>query len=259
MKNLVLAIFLALSLAACDSPAPADGGTDAGGTDAGGMDGGAGMDAGPLDDAGSTDGGGPSDGGGSDAGGDIDGRPVSPMFGAIVFNEVLTDGTAEGDPNGDGDANPVEDQFVELVSTGGSVDMSGFTLVEQDLPDLPRHTFAGGFVLSAGHAVVVFGGGDAPDATATTTFFVANAADPGLPFGLHLSTPADTMWLLDAGGAVVARFCVGGDGECALDAASDESLTRDPDVTGAFVPHREATGSGGEAFSVGTRVDGSAF
>ncbi|MCZ7677476.1 MAG: lamin tail domain-containing protein [Sandaracinaceae bacterium] len=219
------------------------------------------MDAGPPDggpgDAGPSDGG-PSDGGG-DAGGVIDGRPLSPLFGAIVFNEVLTDGTAEGDPNGDGDANPVEDQFVELVSTGGSVDMGGFTLVEQDLPDLPRHTFAGGFVLDPGHAVVVFGGGDAPDATASTTFFVANAADPGLPFGLHLSTPADTVWLLDVDGAVVARFCVGGDGECAIDAATDESLTRDPDVTGAFVPHRDATGSGGEAFSVGTRVDGSAF
>ena len=116
-----------------------------------------------------------------------------------------------------------------------------------------RHLFA------PGCAVVVFGGGDAPGATATTTFFSANAADPGIAFGLHLSTPADSMLLLDAQGAVVARFCYGGAGDCALTAAGDESLTRSPELTGPFVPHRGAAGSNGEPFSVGTRADGTPF
>jgi len=58
---------------------------------------------------------------------------------------------------------------------------------------------------------------------------------------------------------VVAYFCYGAAAPCALQAASDESLTRAPDLTGAFVPHRTATGAAGAAFSVGTRVDGSAF
>jgi len=187
-----------------------------------------------------------------------DAAPVSPLHGKVVFNEVLIDGLAEGDPNGDGDANAVEDQFVELVNVGTEpVALDGCTLVELDLPDLPRHTFAG-FTLPAGHAVVVFGGGDAPPATATATFLTANAADPGIPWGLHLSTPADSLTLLDATGLMVARFCYGGSGECSQAAAADESLTRSPELTGSFVPHT-TVGAGGSAFSPGTRADGTAF
>lgn len=190
---------------------------------------------------------------------EIQGHPISPLWGSIVFNEVLIDGTTEGDPNGDGDANPVEDQFVELVNaSAAAVAMDGFTLVDLDFPDLPRHTF-GAFSLGAGHAAVVFGGGSAPTATASATFFSANAADPGLPFGLHLAAEADAMLLLDSAGKVVAYFCYGGTAQCPLAGASDESLTRSPEVTGDFVPHRAATGSSGAAFSAGTKVDGTAF
>jgi hypothetical protein len=249
VKTLALALVLGLALFGCDSSPSDDAGVDAGVDDAGSLD--ASVDAGG--DAGTTDAGG-------DAGTTIEGRPISPLYGEVVFNEVLTDGTSEGDPNGDGDANPVEDQFVELVNVGAAaIPMADFTLVELDFPDLPRHTFRSDYVLEAGSAVVVFGGGDAPDATATATFFAANAADPGLPFGLALSVPSDSMLLLDGDGAVVARFCYGGDGECTLDAATDESLTRAPDETGPFAPHRTATGSSGDAFSVGTRIDGSPF
>ncbi|MBN1945240.1 MAG: lamin tail domain-containing protein [Bradymonadales bacterium] len=193
--------------------------------------------------------------------GTIDGRPISELYGRILFNEVLTDGTVEGDPNGDGDADPVEDQFVELVSTAESaLDLQGFTLVESHLPALPRHTFGAGFSLEPGHAVVIFGGGDAPDASEGATFFTANAADPGIPFGLHLSMPSDHILLLDDAGAVVARFCYGeAEGECSLEPAADESLTRSPDLVGSFVPHTDAEGSAGVAFSPGTRLDGTAF
>lgn len=187
------------------------------------------------------------------------GRAVSPLWGSIVFNEVLIDGTTEGDPNRDGDANPVEDQFVELVNaSAAAVSMTGFTLVDLDFPDLPRHTFAT-FSLGAGKAAVVFGGGSAPAATASTTFFSANAADPGLPFGLHLASPADAILLLDGNGKVVSYFCYGGTTGCPLAAPSDESMTRSPDVTGAFVSHKGAAGANGAAFSAGTRVDGAGF
>jgi hypothetical protein len=184
---------------------------------------------------------------------------VSPRFGQIVFNEALTDGTAEGDPNGDGDANAVEDQFVELLSRHSeAVAMGGYTLVEEDFAGLPRHTFAQSFSLAAGKAVVVFGGGDAPAAITGATFFAANAADPGIPFGLDLTTPADAIYLLDADGKVVAWLCWGGTGECARAAATDQSLTRSPDGAGDFVPHEDAAGAQG-AFSPGTKVDGSGF
>jgi len=202
----------------------------------------------------------PSDAGPVDAAPDDDGGHVSPLYGKVIFNEVLIDGLAEGDPNGDGDVDAVDDQFVELVNVDSApVTLDGCTLVEVDLPDLPRHTFASATTVPAGHALVVFGGGDAPPAIAGAAFLTANAADPGIPFGLHLSTPADTMTLLDSGGLVVASFCYGGSDECSQPAQSDESLTRSPELTGSFVPHTDVTGAGGAAFSPGTHADGSPF
>ncbi|MBN2361772.1 MAG: lamin tail domain-containing protein [Deltaproteobacteria bacterium] len=204
---------------------------------------------------------------GAGDGSDIDaglqfGHAPSPLLGQVVFNEVLVDGTTEGDPNGDGDADPVEDQFVEIVNAGtAAVALDGFTLVDRNLAALPRHTF-GSFTLAAGKAAVVFGGGDAPAATAGATFFAANAEDQGIPFGLNLVTPASYLLLLDPDQRLVAAFCYGDAlpiAECALTAAADQSLTRSPDVSGGFVPHTGATGSGGAAFSVGTRVDGTWF
>lgn len=230
-------------------------GEDAGGVPDGG-DGGVpdGEDAGGADAAGGADGGDNT----------IGGRPKSPLYGQILFNEVLVDGTAEGDPNGDGDtSHPFEDQFVELVNVHGSdLALDGFTLIEEDLAEgRPRHTFPTGAVLPAGHALVVFGGGDAPPATDTAEFLTSNADDPpGLSFGLHLSVPADVVWLLDAQGGVVDRFCYGGStSDCAIRAAEDASLTRAPDLTGDFAPHNTAAGSAGAAFSPGTRLDGAPF
>ncbi|MBN2494594.1 MAG: lamin tail domain-containing protein [Deltaproteobacteria bacterium] len=271
---LALALAAVVALAGCSSGGDTDdGGVDAwDGVDAGGEDAGdAGVDAGDAgadgedgSDAGAdgTDGADGADAGGDDDG-TIHGRPKSPLFGAVVFNEVLIDGTAEGDPNGDGDtSHPFEDQFVELVNVhGADVDLSGCRLIEEDLAEgRPRHTFPAGTTLPAGHALVIFGGGDAPEATDTATFLTANADDPGgLSFGLHLSDPSDTVWLLDPEGGAVALFCYGGADDCALPAAEDASLTRDPDLTGDFTPHDEAAGSGGAAFSPGTLVDGTPF
>ena len=75
---------------------------------------------------------------------------------------------------------------------------------------------------------------------------------------LCLSAVAQAHGLLDADGLTVARFCYGGTGECAQAAASDESLTRSPELIGDFVPHT-TVGAGGSAFSPGTRADGTSF
>lgn len=193
----------------------------------------------------------------SDAG---DNPPVSPLYGKVIVNEVLIDGLAEGDPNGDGDVDAVDDQFVELVNVDSEpVTLDGCTLVETDLPDLPRHTFAAATAVPAGHALVIFGGGDAPEPITGAAFLTANADDPGIPFGLHLTTPADTLTLLDTDGLVVASFCYGGSDDCDQPAQSDESLTRSPELTGSFVPHTDVTGAGGAAFSPGTHADGTSF
>ncbi|HUU03137.1 MAG TPA: lamin tail domain-containing protein [Myxococcota bacterium] len=252
---LAAALLAAAAFYGCGSGSTgqSDDGFDAGETD--GFDAGADQ---PGDESADLDG---ADG---QDGGTIDGRPISPMFGWILFNEVLIDGTAEGDPNGDGDtSHPFEDQFVELVNVqSDAIDLEGFSIIEQDFAEgSPRQVFPAGSSLPAGHALVVFGGGDAPPATASAEFFSANANDPpGLSFGLHLSVPSDSVWLLDAQGAVVDRFCYGSASvDCDLAAATDASLTRSPDLTGDFVSHDQATGSNGAAFSPGTRLDGSPF
>lgn len=276
MKKLILILILGVTVS-CSDDEPADPGPDATedtGEDAGvdpepdgeedaGLDTGTDSQVDPREDA-------PSDGDPAldldHDGGTVE-RPNSALFGQIIFNEVLIDGTAESNPdgnrdaNGDGDAHSVDDQFVELVNVHDSaIDMGSFTLLESHLTELVRHTFADGFTLDAGDAVVVFGGGDAPDATDSATFFVANAADPGLPFGLHLYNTTDDMLLLDDEGAIVARFCYGAAEEpCELEPAADSSLTRSPDLTGDFVSHVEVEAAEEAAFSPGTRLDGTIF
>lgn len=179
--------------------------------------------------------------------------------GKIVFNEVLSDGSTDVDPNGGDDSgDSLEDEFIEFVNVSADpIDLGGFTILEETMPNVPRHTFAPGTMLGPGLAVVVFGGGDAPDATATAMFFVANAADPGLPYGLSLNNDGDAVKLLDAAGALVAEFNYGGDS--GLEPAFDESLTRLPDKTGEFVPHSQAADAQGAIFSPGTKLDGTSF
>lgn len=211
---------------------------------------------GGLDDAG-QDGADAVDGidGGDPGGGDTS----SPHLGAIIFNEVLTDGTTNEDANGDGTIDAMEDEFVELVNVSGSaVDMTGWTLSEKDWDiHLPRHTFAQGTAPGPNVAIVIFGGGDPPDPTASVLYSASNAQDPGIPYGLDLDDAGDKMVLLDADGLFVDEFTYGDQG--GPPAASDESLTRDPDLTGDFTPHTQATTSQGAIFSPGTRTDGSAF
>ena len=175
----------------------------------------------------------------------------------MIFNEVLTDGTTNEDANGDGTIDAMEDEFVELVNVSGApVDMTGWILAEKDWDiHLPRHTFAA--TLSPNMAAVVFGGGDAPDSTATVIYATSNAQDPGIPYGLDLDDAGDRMVLLDSNGLFVDEFTYGDQG--GAPAASDESLTRDPDLTGDFTPHTQAQNAAGAIFSPGARVDGSAF
>ncbi len=184
---------------------------------------------------------------------------ISPGWGTVIFNEVLADGTADGDANQDGTTDAMEDEFVELVNVSSqAVDLSGWTLVETDWASaLPRHTFEAGTVVAPGGALVIFGGGDPPPSTSTVIFQASNAADPGIPFGLDLDDAGDQLRLLDDTGLLVAVFAYGDEG--GTPAVSDESMTRDPDLLGGFLGHSTATGSASAVFSPGTRVDGSPF
>ncbi len=164
----------------------------------------------------------------------------------LVINEFLADPAsgADGDANGDGIRDSSEDEFVEIVNiTGGEVDLSGWTL--SDAVGV-RHTFPTGTVVCDDCAVVVFGGG-AP--TGTFGGAAVQIATSGL---LGLNNSGDTV-TLNNGVVDVASVVYGGEG------GNNQSLTRDPDLTGTFVLHSTATGSGGTLFSPGTLIDGSPF
>ncbi len=63
------------------------------------------------------------------------------------------------------------------------------------------------------------------------------------------------MTLLDLTAATVISYAYGSEG------GNDQSVTRDPDITGPdpLVLHSTATGSGGALFSPGTMISGAAF
>lgn len=162
----------------------------------------------------------------------------------LVINELHADpDSMSGDANGDGSADPQDDEFIELVNTtGATFDLSGFVLSDSNSD---RHLFPS-TLLPAGCAVVVFGGGSLTGPFGSAQ---AVAASTG---ALGLNNDGDTV-RLENGGFILAEVVYGSEG------GNDQSLTRDPDLTGGFVEHSTATGAAGALFSPGTLVDGSDF
>ena len=168
--------------------------------------------------------------------------PASPL----VINEVLADPASglAGDANGDGVRDATADEFVEIVNdSDGDVDISGWTVSDGIGV---RHTFPTGTVVPAQCGIVVFGSG-----TPTGAFggMVVQTASTG---ALGLNNGGDTITLSD-GSTDQTAMAYGSEG------SDNQSLVRDPDVTGAFVQHSTATGSGGALFSPGVQIDGSSF
>jgi predicted extracellular nuclease len=164
-----------------------------------------------------------------------------------VINEIHADPDAiNGDANGDGTVNTSQDEFVEIVNnTGGDVDISGWKIL--DGFGL-RHTFPSGTVVKDQCAIVVFAGG-----TPTGSFgnAVVQTASGGQ---LGLNNDGDTVTLNDGTSDQVV-YTYGGEG------GDNQSLTRDPDITGVdpMVKHTATSGSSGALFSPGTKIDGSFF
>ena len=169
--------------------------------------------------------------------------PVEPID--LIINEISADpDAAAGDANGDGTVSTSQDEFVEIVNaTGGPIDLSGWSLSDGAAQ---RHVFPAGTIIDQDCAVVVFAGG-AP--TGEFGFATVQLASAG---SLGLNNSGDTITLNDGSAdRVVSDYgSAGGD---------NQSLTRDPDITGDFVKHTVATGSGGTLFSPGTRIDGTMF
>ena len=140
----------------------------------------------------------------------------------LLTNEVLYDvPSSSGDANGDGRVDAEEDQFVEVFNPGSDpVDLAGATL-ENSAGE--QHAFPGGTTLGAGEAAVVFGGGDPAGAIPG----VVQVASTG---GLGLETDGDEVVLRDAEGKQLDRVSYSGN-------VTGESITRDPQFEGGFVPH----------------------
>lgn len=176
----------------------------------------------------------------------------------VVINELLADPPdgLNGDANHDGVRDTSADEFVELVnSTTRDIDLSGYQLQSRSLTatnDTLRHRFAQGTTLSAGAALVVFGGGS------------PNASDPIFGGAQIVKASTGGLSLVNGGGVVTLRrpngeivTSVAYGASLNLRGDQNQSLTRAPDVTGDLTLHSTAAGSNKTLFSPGTRLDGS--
>ncbi len=161
--------------------------------------------------------------------------------------DASADGRPTVDSNGDGSADFEEDEFIEFVNAGSSdLDISGWKIYDQVTSFDPlRHIFPAGTVLNAGGAIVVFGGGNPQGDFGGSQVQLASQASQGL----GLTNSGDVIIIRNANGETVLEFPYGGQ-------VRAQSVTRIPDVTGAYSPHPTL---GDKEISPGTKVDGSSF
>lgn len=162
----------------------------------------------------------------------------------IVLNEFLADPDATtGDANRDGIVDTDDDEFIELVNTGTTdLDISNWVFSD-NITD--RYTFPEGTVLKPLQAAVIFGGGT------PTGDFGGSFVDSTSSLGLN--NTGETVTLKNASGIEIINFTYGSE------ANNDESVTRNPDLTGDFSQHETADTDDASSFSPGTRIDGSTF
>gem|GEM_PF-1272413 len=170
--------------------------------------------------------------------------PPTPAF---VITEILADPAADlaGDANADGVRETYNDEFVEIINHSGSEqNISDWTLSDNSSI---RHTFPNPTIVPNGTAIVVFGGGS------PTGSFGGSLVQTASSGGLSLNNTDDSVILKDASDNVITEYTYGSE------AGDNQSIARDPELTGEFVKHSEAIGTGGALFSPGTKLDGSAY
>ncbi|MDG1209051.1 MAG: ExeM/NucH family extracellular endonuclease [Paracoccaceae bacterium] len=165
----------------------------------------------------------------------------------LTVNEIHADPAADlpGDANGDGVRSATQDEFIEVVNSGNfEADLSGVTISDGIAV---RHIFADGTTLAVGAAIVVFGGGT------PTGDFGGSAVVTASSGGLGLNNGGDSITIASADSTLIAEVAYGSEG------GNNQSLTRDPDLTGEFVQHTDATDANGALYSPGTLVGGAPF
>lgn len=175
----------------------------------------------------------------------------------LVLNEFLMDpGTS--DTNGDGTVSNGEDEFLEFINiSGADLDLSGFKVTDEGgyLADSPRHIVPAGTIIPDGGVYLLFGGGT-PDATRGGTIpngnFGGSIFQASSSNTLNMGNSGDGIFILDNSDNVIFAY---DSNEAGLAEGDDQSITRNPDITGTFVLH--TTTPSGEPNSPGFRIDGS--
>ena len=172
----------------------------------------------------------------------------------LIINEVLYDPPAgiEGDANGDGIREAQEDEFIEFVNLGGTLDLSGYTVHDNAQE---RHVFPQGTIIPSGGVLVLFGGGNP---TGTFGNAIVQTASAGI---LNMNNSGDFVTVYNSNGEVVLTFDVE-----PLSNNPDESYTRYPDLNLEpgddgilFYQHAGIGEALGAFFSPGTKIDGTNF
>jgi len=174
-------------------------------------------------------------------------------YGQLIINEVLYDpfnSALEGDANGDGTYDQMQDEFIEFINTGTTdLNVSKFQIFDKVIATglKTRRHVMGNFNVPSNGAIVIFGGG-----TAVGSFGGAITVIDSGTAGLSLGNSGEIIILEDSLGNVLDSINTD-----TLSNNPDESYTRNPDITGDFVQHGSVTP--GKLFSPGTRIDGSPF
>ena len=172
----------------------------------------------------------------------------------LIINEVLYDPPSgiEGDANGDGTREAQEDEFIEFVNLGGTLDLSGYTVHDNAQE---RHVFPQGTIIPSGGVLVLFGGGSPTGAFGNA---IVQTASAGI---LNMNNAGDFVTLYNTNGEVVLTFDIE-----PLSNNPNESYTRYPDLNLdpgddgiLFYQHAGIGEALGAFFSPGTKIDGTNF
>ena len=172
----------------------------------------------------------------------------------LIINEVLYDPPSgiEGDANGDGTREAQEDEFIEFVNLGGTLDLSGYRVHDNAQE---RHVFPQGTIIPSGGVLVLFGGGNP---TGTFGNAIVQTASAGI---LNMNNAGDFVTVYNSNGEVVLTFDVE-----PLSNNPDESYTRYPDLNLdpgddgiLFYQHAGIGEALGAFYSPGTKIDGTNF
>ena len=165
---------------------------------------------------------------------------------SLVISEFLADpDPVNGDANGDGEVDALDDEFIEIVNIGAtSFDLSSWVIADGSGD---RHTFPTGTVLSPSKAIVVFGGGNP---SGTFSGAIVQVASFG---STSFNNVGDNIKIKTPDDRTVINVTYRSEG------GNNESITLSPDLTGTFTGHSTADTDDASLFSPGTMIDGTAF